>query len=189
MGQISHMIRSSANGAPGHLSKVGLHTFADPRNGGGKRNKFTTKDLVKIQLRYDPTLSGELKPLTAAQQEELPWEGRTPAAADRWIDRSLLTAAQDISANAKTLIFTATLTCGNLVTKAGIDEITFPSASQGSRRVVFVTERCVMELRQQRLVLTELANGMSTEAAALGPGWGYHWAPWWGGGWYLGGAD
>ena len=27
------------------------------------------------------------------------------------------TCAQDISANAKTLIFTATLTCGNLVTK------------------------------------------------------------------------
>lgn len=34
----------------GHLSKVGLHTFADPRSGGGKRNKFTTKDLVKIQV-------------------------------------------------------------------------------------------------------------------------------------------
>lgn len=46
-----------------------------------------------------------------------------------------------------------------------INEITFPSASQGGRRVVFVTERCVMELRQQRLVLTELANGMSTAAA------------------------
>ena len=41
-----------------------------------------------------------------------------------------------------------------------IDEITFPSASQGHRRVCFVTERCVMELRNQRLVLTELANGM-----------------------------
>ena len=27
--------------------------------------------------------------------------------------------AEDIAANAKTLIFTATLTCGNLVTKAG----------------------------------------------------------------------
>jgi acyl CoA:acetate/3-ketoacid CoA transferase len=30
---------------------VGLHTFADPRNGGGKRNKQTTKDVVKIQAR------------------------------------------------------------------------------------------------------------------------------------------
>ena len=48
MGQVSHMIRSAANGAPGHLSKVGLNTFADPRKGGGKRNKETTKDLVKI---------------------------------------------------------------------------------------------------------------------------------------------
>eukprot|EP00435_Cladocopium_sp_Y103_P028525 s1050_g7.t1 len=56
MGQISHMIRSSANGVPGHLSKVGLHTFADPRNGGGKRNKQTTKDVVKIQASMIPGL-------------------------------------------------------------------------------------------------------------------------------------
>ena len=28
-----------------------------------------------LQPRYDPTLSGELKPLQAAQMEELPWEG------------------------------------------------------------------------------------------------------------------
>jgi len=45
-----------------------------------------------------------------------------------------------------------------------IDEITFPSASQGDRKVVFVTERCVLELRKQRLVLTELAKGMSSLA-------------------------
>lgn len=390
MGQISHMIRSSANGVPGHLSKVGLHTFADPRNGGGKRNKQTTKDVVKIQeldgeeyifypapkitvalLRgsladeagnisferepllldslnqamaaknngglvvvqvqrvvpvgsldhrrvhipgmlvdmvvvanskehaavtyavadqeYDATLSGELKPLQAAQMEELPWEGPRNACQKRvmahralfevkkpkavlnfgvgspefvatmmashgeqnpdlkgfmatvesgvWggvpqgglrfgtatgfeaivptstmmdfyvgggIDYAFLGVGEadacgnvnvsnfagrvpgvggfaDISANAKTLIFTATLTCGNLVTKVEdgkliivqegsiqkfkkkIDEITFPSASQGQRHVCFVTERCVMELRNQRLVLTELANGMSVD--------------------------
>ena len=48
-----------------------------------------------------------------------------------------------------------------------IDEITFPAASQGGRRVCFVTERCVMELRNQRLVLTELANGMSRSAGVL----------------------
>eukprot|EP00435_Cladocopium_sp_Y103_P026553 s1050_g6.t1 len=224
---------------------------------------------------YDPTLSGELKPLQAAQMEELPWEGPRNACQKRvmahralfevkkpkavlnfgvcgdhdgqnpdlegfmatvesgvWggvpqgglrfgtstgfeaivptssmmdfyvgggIDYAFLGVGEadscgnvnvsnfagrvpgDISANAKTLIFTATLTCGNLVTKVEdgkliivqegsiqkfkkkIDEITFPAASQGNRRVCFVTERCVMELRNQRLVLTELANGMSVD--------------------------
>ncbi|CAK9025470.1 unnamed protein product [Durusdinium trenchii] len=388
MGQISHMIRSSANGAPGHLSKVGLHTFADPRKGGGKRNKQTTKDLVKLQVldgeeyifypapkitvallrgsladeagnisfehepllldslnqamaakkngglvivqvqrvvpsgsldhrrvhipgmlvdmvvvagkehsavtyapadqEYDPTLSGEMKPLRS-HLEQLPWEGPRNACQKRvmahralfevkkpravlnfgvgspefvatmmashghqnpelhgfmstvesgvWggvpqggfrfgtsvgyealvptstmmdfylgggIDVAFLGVGEvdpqgnvnvsnfagrvpgvggfaDISANAKTLVFTTTLTCGNLVTKVEdgkliivqegsiqkfkrkIDEVTFPSASQGSRRIVFVTERCVMELRQQRLLLTELAAGMRLE--------------------------
>ena len=28
-----------------------------------------------LDQEYDPTLSGELKPLKAAQEEELPWEG------------------------------------------------------------------------------------------------------------------
>ncbi|CAE7623869.1 ydiF [Symbiodinium microadriaticum] len=388
MGQISHMIRSSANRVPGHLSKVGLGTFADPRNGGGKRNKQTTEDLVKIvemgseeyifypapkitvallrgsiadeagnvsfereplfldslnqamaaknngglvvvqvqqvvphgsldarrvhipgmlvdmvvvaggehaavtyapaDQTYDATLSGELKPRAAAI-EELPWEGPRNACQKRvmahramfevkceravlnfgvgspefvaamiethgqqnpylkgymptvesgvWggqaqggfrfgtsvgfeaimptssmmdfyvgggIDVAFLGVGEvdeqgnvnvsnfagrvpgvggfaDIAANAKTLVFTTTLTCGNLVTKVEggklvivqegsimkfkptIDEITFPSASQGSRRIIFVTERCVMELRQQRLVLTELASGISLD--------------------------
>jgi len=388
MGQVSHMIRSAANRVPGHLSKVGLNTFADPRSGGGKRNKQTTKDIVRIvemdseeyifypapkitvallrgsiadeagnvsferepllldslnqamaaknngglvvvqvqqivphgsldarrihipgmlvdmvvmaggehaavtyapaDQTYDPTLSGELK-ARVAEIEELPWEGPRNACQKRvmahramfevkcenailnfgvgspefvaamiathgkqnpclqgnmptvqsgvWggqpqggfrfgtsvgmeammptssmmdfyvgggIDVAFLGVGEvdvkgnvnvsnfagrvpgvggfaDIASNAKTLVFTTTLTCGNLVTKVedgkliivqegsimkfkpSIDEITFPSASQGSRQVMFVTERCVMELRQQRLVLTELASGMRLE--------------------------
>ena len=51
--------------------------------------------------------------------------------------------------------------------KPTIDEITFPSASQGSRRIIFVTERCVMELSLSRLlVATKLrcpARGSSSE--------------------------
>lgn len=87
----------------------------------------------------------------------------------------------DIASNAKMLVFCTTLTCGNLITKVedgkliivqegsiqkfkkAIGEITFPSASQGSRRVMFVTERCVMELRSQKLVVTELAAGMTLD--------------------------
>lgn len=50
--QGGHQTASWSISSPGHLSKVGLHTFADPRKGGGKRNKQTTKDLVKLQAEF-----------------------------------------------------------------------------------------------------------------------------------------
>jgi propionate CoA-transferase len=48
MGSISRMIRAAASGVPGHLTKVGLGTMADPRKGGGKINDRTTEDIVKV---------------------------------------------------------------------------------------------------------------------------------------------
>ena len=47
-GIISHLFRAIANGSSGVISKVGLHTFVDPRNGGGKLNKNTTDEIVKV---------------------------------------------------------------------------------------------------------------------------------------------
>ena len=47
-GTICQLFRDLAAGKPGSFSKTGLHTFVDPRYGGGRINSATTKDIVSL---------------------------------------------------------------------------------------------------------------------------------------------
>lgn len=51
-GVIAHMYRDIAAHKPRTLSTVGLNTFVDPLNGGGKLNDRTTEDIVE-RIRFD----------------------------------------------------------------------------------------------------------------------------------------
>jgi propionate CoA-transferase len=56
-GAMSQLMREMAAGRPGLLTKTGLHTFVDPRQGGGRQSRRATEDLIDVvEFRGDEYL-------------------------------------------------------------------------------------------------------------------------------------
>lgn len=50
MGAMAQLMRAAAAGAPGVLTHVGLGTFLDPRQQGGRLNEATREELIQLQV-------------------------------------------------------------------------------------------------------------------------------------------
>ncbi|RYY72375.1 MAG: 3-oxoacid CoA-transferase, partial [Comamonadaceae bacterium] len=60
-GALSQLMREMAAGRSGLITQVGLHTFVDPRHGGGRQSESSRDDLIELlqvdgkdYLRYKP---------------------------------------------------------------------------------------------------------------------------------------
>ncbi len=66
-GILNQLYRCSASKQPGLLSKIGMGTYIDPRQDGGKMNEITKKNIVRVmELDGEKWLYYESQPVTAA---------------------------------------------------------------------------------------------------------------------------
>ncbi len=66
-GVVSHMFRAIASGKPGVITEVGLQTFIDPVQTGGRLNEITTEPLVeRLEVAGRPALLYKALPIHCA---------------------------------------------------------------------------------------------------------------------------
>lgn len=83
IGASMHWLREVARKSPGYITRVGLGTYADPRQGGGKFTAKATEDLIRVieidgeELLYYPTWPIDVAIIRAASADihgNLSWE-------------------------------------------------------------------------------------------------------------------
>ena len=66
-GILTQLYRATAAGQPGLISKIGIGTYIDPRQGGGKQNAAAREDIVEVlQLHGEEWLFYKSLPVTVA---------------------------------------------------------------------------------------------------------------------------
>lgn len=77
IGATMHWLREVARRSPGYMTKIGLGTYIDPRQGGGKLNARTTEDLVELvnfrgeDYLFYPTFPLDVGIIRASAADEL----------------------------------------------------------------------------------------------------------------------
>ena len=140
------LIRAAACGYPSVISHVGLGTFVDPRQDGGKLNQRTKEDLVQGVGGF-VDISQNAKKLVLGGL----FSGSGTS----------LEITEDrvrILKEGKYCKF-----------KRRVDQISFNGelARRRRQRVVCVTERAVFELQRKGVVLTEVAPGIDIDKGLL----------------------
>ena len=76
IGASMQWLREVARKSPGYMTKIGLNTYIDPRQSGGKLNPRTTEDLVeRIEFRGEEYLFYPVFPPDQNAGEVLSWIG------------------------------------------------------------------------------------------------------------------
>ena len=67
LGSISRMLRAAAASSPGHITKVGMGTFIDPQQTGGRLNKKSNQNIVeRVSIFDDEFLCYKAIPINVA---------------------------------------------------------------------------------------------------------------------------